>query len=353
MLFRSDVLAEAGNKLAIVIATHAHQDHLSGFARCDTQFRACQEVGEVWLPWTENPKDKTAVRLKSKSLAMVEQLRLHFAATGAAPKAQFAVMNIAGNEKALQLLKSGIKNGTVRYLEAGGELNGPGGIGGLTVKVLGPPRDPAFLAKMDPPAGERFLRMNGSQLEAANGVKPFLAKWLFRPGKNSTFPVLDDQDRGLLTQLAEDPEALAFALDQAINNTSVVTLFSYRGKYLLLPGDAQYGNWNSWLSQDGSDELLAEVDFYKVGHHGSFNATPKKAVAKMTKGKFAAMASTQSVPWASIPLTKLVTAVAAQSSGFVRSDSIPIKDAPQGPVLKKLPPGFSQGKFWFDFEIPC
>jgi beta-lactamase superfamily II metal-dependent hydrolase len=349
----TDALAEAKNKLAIVIATHAHQDHISGFGKCDAQFRACEEVGEVWLPWTEDPKDKTAARLKSKTLALVEQLQMHFAASGGAAKAEFAMMNIAGNEKALQLLKSGIKNGTVRYLEVGGELKNPGGIQGLNVKVLGPPRDQAFLAKMDPPAGERFLRMNGSQPEAANGVKPFLGKWLFNPVRHRAYPALEAKDRDSLGKLSADPEALAFALDQAINNTSVVALFSYRGKYLLFPGDAQYGNWNFWMSQDGSDELLAEIDFYKVGHHGSFNATPKKAVAKMTKGKFAAMASTQNSPWASIPLAKLVAAVEAQASGFVRSDSIPVKNAPKGPALKKLPPGFSQGKSWFDYEIPC
>jgi hypothetical protein len=349
----TDALAEAKNKLSIVMATHAHQDHISGFAKCDAQFRGLEEVGEVWLPWTENPKDKTAIRLKAKTLALAEQLQMHFAATGDAPKAQFAVMNIAGNEKALQLLKSGIKNGTVRYLEAGGELKDPGGIKGLNVKVLGPPRDQAFLAKLDPPAGERFLRMNGRQPEAVNGVKPFLGKWLFHPARKSAFPLLDEKDRGSLEQLAGDPEGLAFALDQALNNTSVVTLLSYRGRFLLLPGDAQYGNWNSWLSQDGSDELLAEVDFYKVGHHGSFNATPTKAVAKMTKGKFGAMASTQNVPWASIPLDKLVTAVAARAAGLVRSDSIPVKNAPKGPAVSKLPPRFSQGKFWFDYEIPC
>jgi beta-lactamase superfamily II metal-dependent hydrolase len=349
----TDALAEAQNKLAIVIATHAHQDHISGFAKCDAQFRGCEEVGEVWLPWTENPKDTTATRLKAKSLALVERLQLHFAATGGAPKAQFALMNISGNEKALQLLKSGIRNGEVRYLEAGGELKNPAGIQGLRVKVLGPPRDQAFLAKMDPPAGERFLRMGGGQPEAANGVNPFLRKWLFKPGKNSGYSALDERDRELLEQLASDPEALAFALDQALNNTSVVAVFSYRGRYLLFPGDAQYGNWNYWLSQEGSDELLAEVDFYKVGHHGSFNATPKKAVAKMTEGKFAAMASTQSVPWASIPLAKLVTAVQERASGFVQSDSMPVKDAPKGPVLQKLPPGFSQGTFWFDYEILC
>lgn len=55
---------------------------------------------------------------------------------------------------------------------------------------------------------------------------------------------------------------------------------------LLFPGDAQVGNWLSWanLSWDvtdaagnktkvTADDLLARTVFYKVGHHGSHNAT--------------------------------------------------------------------------------
>ena len=240
----------------------------------------------------------------------------------------------------------------MRYLEAGATLNDPAGIRGLTVRVLGPPRDPVFLAKMDPPRGERFLHANGGRPEPLNGLRPFLRRWLFNPAKTARFPALSEKDRKALRDLAGDPEALAFTLDQAINNTSVVTLLSYRGRHLLLAGDAQYGNWNYWLQQQGSEDLLAEVDFYKVGHHGSFNATPKKALEKMTRKAFAAMASTQSAPWPSIPLDKLVAALQDRASGFVRSDSVPVKGAPKGPELKTLPKGFSRDQIWFDYEIP-
>lgn len=53
---------------------------------------------------------------------------------------------------------------------------------------------------------------------------------------------------------------------------------------LLFPGDAQYGNWMSWddaaFPLGGGEEisvkeLLARTVFYKVGHHGSHNATLK------------------------------------------------------------------------------
>src|SRR6266536_2493246 len=36
-----------GGKLAVVILTHAHQDHLAGFGKFDARFRTF-EVGEVW-----------------------------------------------------------------------------------------------------------------------------------------------------------------------------------------------------------------------------------------------------------------------------------------------------------------
>ncbi len=43
----------------------------------------------------------------------------------------------------------------------------------------------------------------------------------------------------------------------------------------MFPGDAQIENWQYALSKPDVRELLREVDFYKVGHHGSLNATPK------------------------------------------------------------------------------
>jgi len=68
-------------------------------------------------------------------------------------------------------------------------------------------------------------------------------------------------------------------VDDALNNTSLILLIDVGDRRLLLPGDAQIENW-SWplFGDDDAQQnqaLLADVDLYKVGHHGSRNATPK------------------------------------------------------------------------------
>ena len=93
--------------------------------------------------------------------------------------------------------------------------------------------------------------------------------------------------------------AFALQLDNKTNNTSLAFALEIgppgKGKVLLFPGDAQIGNWLSWfgpVSVRGADEpvgktlawttgnqmvtaedLLQRTVFYKVGHHGSHNAT--------------------------------------------------------------------------------
>ncbi|MET0374731.1 MAG: hypothetical protein ABW128_10800, partial [Rhizorhabdus sp.] len=69
------------------------------------------------------------------------------------------------------------------------------------------------------------------------------------------------------------------------NNTSLVLAFEYGDgddrPIMLFAADAQVGNWLSWHEQtyeaDGrqvtAEELLNRTRFYKVGHHGSHNAT--------------------------------------------------------------------------------
>jgi hypothetical protein len=78
-------------------------------------------------------------------------------------------------------------------------------------------------------------------------------------------------------------------LDGQMNNTSLILLFEVFGKKLLFPGDAQIENW-SYALADAPDAaktraLLADVDVYKVGHHGSLNATPKKLLWEEFKNR--------------------------------------------------------------------
>lgn len=75
----------------------------------------------------------------------------------------------------------------------------------------------------------------------------------------------------------ESAGSLALNLDGDINNTSLVLAIELGqgGKVLLFPGDAQYGNWLSWARTPRGADLLTRTVFYKVGHHGSHNATLK------------------------------------------------------------------------------
>jgi hypothetical protein len=68
-------------------------------------------------------------------------------------------------------------------------------------------------------------------------------------------------------------------LDGVLNNTSIILLIDV-GKgtkplRLLFGGDAQIENWEYALKQPRNRALLRDVDIYKVGHHGSRNATPR------------------------------------------------------------------------------
>lgn len=68
-------------------------------------------------------------------------------------------------------------------------------------------------------------------------------------------------------------------VDEAMNNTSVIMLFEAGNEKLLFPGDAQIENWQFALDAAKKDpvlkKLLENTTVYKVGHHGSRNATPK------------------------------------------------------------------------------
>src|SRR5437588_7370082 len=121
------------------------------------------------------------------------------------------------------------------FLKAGDSLQS-GGVPGLSVKVLGPPTDQKFLAKMDPPAGHSYLRLDGNRVESSNQLHPFASKWEIKPTdpEMQNLRLSEAEKKRIKDEVASDSlDGLAFALDKAINNTSVVTLFAFRGQILL------------------------------------------------------------------------------------------------------------------------
>ena len=230
-------------KLEVIVATHAHRDHISGFGKFAPRF-AQFKVGEVWLPWTDNPRDDDASSLKRKHLALYDALETHLrvalAATEANPKyaaALEALSNLKGNETATSELARGFGTGaSVRYFHANASVTKVGSVAGLSAEFLAPPRDPAFLSRMNPPADQHFLTTAGV---STNGVHPF-PRLEIRPESTDVDyqaivkegqPILSDETLTALQTLAEAPaERLALALDNVRNNTSLVILFRFRGE---------------------------------------------------------------------------------------------------------------------------
>jgi hypothetical protein len=178
---------------------------------------------------------------------------------------------------------------------------------------------------------------------------------------------------------AVQPDTLAAAadlLDGTLNNQSLVVLFTCTGKKLLFVGDAQWGNWAYWLYgkavkgkdpgiSEAAHKILASIDFYKVGHHGSTNATPIPAVGAMP-ATCAAMCSTETgfpspkrtygsiAKKTEVPRIPLMEALEQQTNRkLVRSDWIAAGNAPASPEaheqLKTLPSNFSHGDIYIDY----
>jgi hypothetical protein len=186
--------------------------------------------------------------------------------------------NLANLSAIKNLMTMGKKNFYVHYgTKSGLESILPG----VKTHVLGPPtlkESEAILKERAKDAAEfwQFQALAGQHIISGRGV-------LFPESRSVRGNQIPPNARWLVRRLqsvhGEQLLGLVRSLDQAINNTSVILLFEIGKKKLLFPGDAQIENWsyalNSAKDTVATRKLLKEVTLYKVGHHGSRNATPK------------------------------------------------------------------------------
>jgi hypothetical protein len=184
------------------------------------------------------------------------------------------------NPSAVKNLIAMGKKGKAYYVNAGMQLNI---LPGVKTTVLGPPtlkqtdgirkersKDPSeFWQFRSFWASQRFAMAEpNNKTGTAAAVKsrvrasstPPNVRWFLRQSRQ----IHGDQ----LLELVRD-------LDNAMNNTSVILLLEIGKHKLLFPGDAQIENWAFALNNKKWKQLLEDVNLYKVGHHGSLNATPK------------------------------------------------------------------------------
>ncbi|MDP3984284.1 MAG: hypothetical protein Q8Q52_04665 [Acidimicrobiia bacterium] len=347
----ADVTTAGEPHIDVVVATHRHQDHVVGFrAKAWSQV----SVGEVWLPWTENPKDPLARAILNRQsrLAFGLQAAFQSAAFGArwtnperAASLRDLVTNSLTNASAMRTLHSGfLGKPKRRYLSVADPATITSDFcPGLTVHVLGPSKDEEVIRDMDPPAGQSYLHFLDPSMpmdaEAIGGeLSSEMERQLERSqrpfSRNFTFPATEyESDPAALLLDAETKEAaaafmreddlaVAVSLDKAVNGTSLMLMFEFGDAFLLFPGDAQWGTWRGAMDDAEHRDLLSRTTFLKVGHHGSHNATPKEFVEDVLGAKlWCAAASVRPINfWPEIPKADLLTALGKRSERVIRSD---------------------------------
>jgi len=412
---------ETGKKLALIIVTHRHQDHIIGFSRSADIFKDFQ-VDAVWMSFWEtdydpNEKKKSAASTfqdELTSLAFDIQQHVALAGAGDPDTGEIAAMlqNATGidpvsfaaaggdaqakkpgkgggtNAASLAFLKTGLGIEPEYYAE-GDTPKMPKALkdAGLTAQILGPPPADAFafLKLMDLKKGVgQYLGEAGAG--NSKTFDPFGSAWHAKAAAypHSAFREWMRESKAKPAQALEaaiqaaQPSTLftaAKTLDNVLNNQSLVVLFTFGGKKLLFAGDAQGGNWEYWMFggtpdkapstdkiEPKSREILGHLDFYKVGHHGSTNATPISAVEAMG-GDFASMCSTQEDSFGSVanqsevPRVPLLDALAKKSK-IVRSDQFPVTvPGNEVPAIDGAPENvpaakngrFEQGPIYIDY----
>ena len=311
-----DIQKKCGGKLHAVVATHRHKDHISGFSTNKSKtgtgdiIAAC-EPDVVIQPWTEDPKAKSRAERatnvhSSRSMAFLSSLDSMNAVSSSIlaevghlrsgvslnliSRLGFLAADNEGekepaNKSAIDNLNTMAKGrGGNFYINFGSESGLEGVLPGVKTHVIGPPDlTQTKTIQSEVSEHEEFWMLRASAGKTFRGGDGGELFPHFRSSSSDqrTPPHTRWFIRRLHSVRADQLLEIVRTLDDAMNNTSLILLFEVGGKKLLFPGDAQIENWNYALKGAPAKEvkaikaLLEDVSLYKVGHHGSRNATPR------------------------------------------------------------------------------
>lgn len=302
----NDIAKTVGDQLHVIVATHRHTDHMSGFATNPKGKGAGDIIASlnpelVIMPWTEKPGAPTEWKGpgKGRAAAVDDALRMSLDRMRAvAAVSVLEAKHVAKNLKSeiIFIGDDGLANeSAVRNLAKMGKRK-PAYVSygqkipllktlfpGVKFDVLGPP---TVHQKKDLPNQSArnkdqfwhfasFWKLQAATSQLASTGDPSI---MFPRAKYFKLRDVPMEDRWFVRRVRDMRGSqllrIVRSMDGALNNTSVILLIEAGGKKFLFPGDAQWENWEFALNKNL--DTLKDVDVYKVGHHGSLNATPKK-----------------------------------------------------------------------------
>jgi hypothetical protein len=346
------IIQTTGGRVDLLVATHEHWDHISGFGQAREIWidKNRLTIGQVWLSWAEDPSDPLANKLKGERQKLKIALsaaasRMHLAGDNEAAEDITNLMSFFGaagtTADALETVRT--LSDDVRYCKP---LDPPVTLDGTNVKVyvLGPPPDEKFIKKYNPSTKEPETYGMDSMNQYLGAVEPALVDADVDSPFDERFQIplyvaqqmpffqehywgedIDSKEkdqgwRRIDGSWLDSSSSLALQLDSATNNTCLVLAFELAdGDVLLFAADAQVGNWLSWQNvkwnvngvEKSGPGLLQRTVFYKVGHHGSHNATLRElGLEKMKSLKMAFVPVDHEMAvkkrWNKMPLNELM-----------------------------------------------
>jgi hypothetical protein len=273
------LLPDAGNgkkRLDLLVVTHEHKDHIAGF---DPDLFEDFRIENIWMNAAmdpQHPQAEHALRLKSLATTAMRNIASQNLAMSPDLQNLVALYGIDNDSAMLALRetlpqRNGIEAKYVHAGETGKDLGLP--LKGAKIRVLGPENDidRFYLGEA---ADETLLQV--ASTGAAFKAAPVNA--LDASPQN----ISQADFRRLRSRMLSSAFAFAELSSKVTNNTSVILLIEWKRKRLLFVGDAEWdtkfkegkdnGAWNViWHERK---RALKPIDFLKVGHHGSENATP-------------------------------------------------------------------------------
>jgi hypothetical protein len=356
-----NIVKTTSGEIDLLVATHEHWDHLSGFVQAKDSFDKLK-VGEVWLGWTEDVTDPLAAKLKAEKAQALAALRLGLSQMQLAGNADeeakelggilefFGAAKGASTADALDVVRG--KTAKLRYCLPTEDPVEPAGTG-ARFYVLGPPHEEKQLRKINPSARAKetygidlegfriFMDGAGTAMDSMDSGRPFdqqfeipfpyAAEMPFFKQQYWTSDVAEGGWRRIDTDWLAGSSELALQLDSLTNNTSLALAIELpKGDVLLFVADAQVGNWLSWQDLEWTvggksvtgPDLLKRAIFYKVGHHGSHNATlQEKGLEQMENLRVAMIPVDEEMAkrkrWNHMPLDDILAALDKRAKGVV------------------------------------
>lgn len=293
--------ADAGGdrkKLDLLVVTHPHLDHYASFGIEKTQVLWKRvDVKELWLSSLVDETNDCAAATREKIAKGKKAVKGLLKADISAPLSAFA-------QELFSLNAGQISDGVAEFLtDKAFHQKDPVYIDDskipeaeklfkdskVKMHILGPTKniDDEYIDEMQTQA---FGAASAIGKELGGSADPENWWKLLSEEEQKNLPISPGDFRNLRKRMANIGVKMAMKYNDAINNCSIVLLLEWYDYRLLFTGDAEckfeyngkYGknhenySWNV-MAEYHPDLLLQEMDFLKVGHHGSKNASPYKA----------------------------------------------------------------------------